>query len=327
MSGFYERLREILAKDCVKTEERMTNHTTFRIGGPAKYYVTPRTEEELVKTVNLCRGEGTAFCVIGNGSNLLADDDGYEGVVVSTEALVSLEISPVTAGTEGLEKYTVTASSGILLSRLARQTAEESLTGLEFAAGIPGTLGGAVVMNAGAYGSEMKDVLGWARVLTGEGQILELPAEELALGYRTSCIARNGYVVLAAGLRLVKGQQEEIYKTMEEFARRRREKQPLEYPSAGSTFKRPHGYFAGKLIDDSGLRGFRVGDAQVSEKHCGFVVNRGNATASDVTKLCDEVKRRVRELWGVELELEVKRLSGAKKRDGGSKDTTKGKEV
>ncbi len=195
------------------------------------------------------------------------------------------------------------------MSKLAKVALEHCLTGLEFAAGIPGTLGGALVMNAGAYGSEMKDVVAYAELLTSEGEIRTVTVEELNLGYRTSCIPGRGCVVLAVTLRLEKGDPETIRLRMEELAFQRKSKQPLEYPSAGSTFKRPAGYFAGKLIDDAGLRGFSVGGAQVSEKHCGFVINKGDATAEDVLKLCALVSARVKEQFGVELEMEVKRLS------------------
>lgn len=298
MNEFYQKLCRIFSEDSIKIEEPMRNHTTFRIGGPAKFYLTPKTQEELTEVANLCRKEGMPYYVIGNGSNLLVQDKGYEGAVISTELLNRIWV-------EGEE---IIAQSGILLSRLAKAAAEESLTGLEFAAGIPGTLGGAVVMNAGAYGAEMKEVLLWAEVLDTNGRIQRLNTEELKLGYRTSSILAHGYLVIKAGLKLCKGLQQEIYQKMEQLAMQRREKQPLEYPSAGSTFKRPKGYFAGKLIDDAGLRGFRIGDAQVSEKHCGFVINRGNATASDVITLCNEVKRQVMETSGVVLELEVKQL-------------------
>ncbi len=301
MAEFHERLQKVLAADSVRTEESMRDHTTFRIGGPAKYFVTPKTQKELTDTVGLCRKESMAFYVIGNGSNLLVSDKGYEGVIISTEGLASWQ-----AAEDG--EAVLSASAGILLSRLAKAAASKSLTGLEFAAGIPGTLGGAVVMNAGAYGSEMKDVICWVRVLDRQGVVRTLTLEELGLGYRTSRVPAEGYVVLEAGLRLAEGCQEEIYKKMEDLAARRRKKQPLEYPSAGSAFKRPPGHFAGKLIDDAGLRGFRIGDAQVSEKHCGFVINRGNATEAQVTELCREVRRRVKEQFGVELELEVKKL-------------------
>lgn len=298
MSDFYEKLRDILPKDCIKTEEPMSRHTTFRIGGPARYYVRPETKEQLVMTAALCRREKASWYVVGHGSNLLAGDQGYDGVILSTEGLSKCRA-------EGSE---LRAEAGVLLSRAAREAAEQSLTGLEFAAGIPGTVGGAVVMNAGAYGSEIKDVLERVQILDTEGRTLTLRAEELELGYRTSCIASRGYVVLEADFKLAEGHREAVLGRMEELAARRREKQPLDYPSAGSTFKRPLGHFAGKLIQDAGLKGFCVGGAQVSEKHCGFVVNRNNATAADVTELCRQVRQRVREHSGVELELEVKLL-------------------
>lgn len=313
MSDFYDKAGEILSADSIKMDEPMKNHTTFQIGGPAKYYVTPTSREQLVQVVGLCRREGMPFYVVGNGSNLLVGDDGYEGVIVSVRCLTSWEEAgehPEASrqDQEGQASVMITASAGIPLSRLAKAAAERGLAGFEFAAGIPGTLGGAVVMNAGAYGSEMKDVLCWVRVLDEDGQIRRIKAGDLQLRYRASCIPERGWVVLEAGLLLGRGRPGEIFGKMEEFARRRREKQPLEYPSAGSTFKRPRGHFAGKLIDEAGLRGFRVGDAQVSRKHCGFVVNRGNASAADVMKLCDEVIRRVKETSGVALDLEVKRL-------------------
>lgn len=298
MKDFYEKLGNILPGECIKTNEPMSRHTTFRIGGPARYYVRPKTREQLARTAMLCRRENVSWYVVGHGSNLLAGDEGYDGVILSTEGLTRCQV-------EGEE---MRAEAGLLLSRAAKEAARMSLGGFEFAAGIPGTVGGAVVMNAGAYGSELKDVLTWVRVLDTEGKILTLEAGELELGYRTSRIPSEGYVVLEAGFKLAAGDREAILGRMEELAAKRREKQPLDYPSAGSTFKRPAGHFAGKLIEDAGLRGFCVGGAQVSEKHCGFVINRKDATAADVMELCREVKRRVREQSGVELELEVKLL-------------------
>lgn len=298
MKDFYEKLGNILPGECIKTNEPMSRHTTFRIGGPARYYVRPKTREQLARIAMLCRRENVSWYVVGHGSNLLAGDEGYDGVILSTEGLTRCQA-------KGEE---MRAEAGLLLSRAAKEAARMSLGGFEFAAGIPGTVGGAVVMNAGAYGSELKDVLTWVRVLDTEGKILTLEAGELELGYRTSRIPSEGYVVLEAGFKLAAGDREAILGRMEELAAKRREKQPLDYPSAGSTFKRPAGHFAGKLIEDAGLRGFRVGGAQVSEKHCGFVINRKDATAADVMELCREVKRRVREQSGVELELEVKLL-------------------
>ncbi|MBT9778759.1 UDP-N-acetylmuramate dehydrogenase [Clostridium sp. MCC353] len=299
MNAFHSKLLEAAGSDFVKMGEPMKNHTTFRVGGPASWYVTPKDETALAAVVSLCRAENVPYYIIGNGSNLLVSDNGYEGVIVSmSESWNYCRI----------EGCRITAGAGALLSRIARAALDASLTGFEFAAGIPGTLGGAVVMNAGAYGSEMKYVLESARVLDREGRIRNLSLEELELGYRKSCILANGYIVLEAVLLLEAGDQAAVKARMDELAGQRREKQPLEYPSAGSTFKRPAGYFAGKLIQDAGLRGFRLGGAQVSEKHCGFVINRDHATAADVLNLCREVQRKVKDDFGVDLEMEVKML-------------------
>lgn len=300
MSDFLLRLTKA-AKDPerIKTGEPMKQHTTFRTGGPAAYFISPSCTEELSAVIKLCRQEHMPYYILGNGSNLLISDKGYEGVIISMEEGFS-QIQ-----NEGTR---IRAGAGALLSRIARQALASSLTGFEFAAGIPGTLGGAVVMNAGAYGGEMKQVLISARVLTGEGEVKAISGEELELGYRTSCIQREGYIVLSALLQLQQGDKSSIQARMEELAEKRKEKQPLEYPSAGSTFKRPEGWFAGKLIEDAGLKGFSVGGAQVSEKHCGFVINRGNATSSDIIELCRQVRDRVKDQFGVELEMEIKRL-------------------
>ncbi len=283
----------------VLTQEPMKKHTTFRTGGPTAYYVSPSGETELAAVVSLCRRQQMPYYILGNGSNLLVSDSGYPGVMISM--------------TRGFSQITekggiITAGSGALLSRIAKTALLQSLTGFEFAAGIPGTLGGAAVMNAGAYGGEMKQVLQSVRVLTEDGEIRELAAEELELGYRKSCIQQNGYIVLSAVISLKQGEPSEIKAKMDDFAARRKEKQPLEYPSAGSTFKRPEGYFAGRLIEEAGLKGLTVGGAQVSEKHSGFVINRNGATSADVFELCRQVQKKVKEQFGVELEMEVKRL-------------------
>ena len=269
----YNELLKIMSEEQVKTEEPMKNHTTFRVGGPAEFFVMPRTAEEVKKVIDLCRRESFPYYIIGNGSNLLVSDQGYRGVVLQ----IYKEMSCIE-----IEENVIVAQAGALLSAIANKALENGLTGFEFAAGIPGTLGGACVMNAGAYGGEMKDVLEEVTVLTEEGEVLTIPKENLELGYRTSIIARKGYTVLEARIQLRGGEKEAIKSLMEELKDKRVSKQPLEYPSAGSTFKRPEGYFAGKLIQDAGLRGFSVGGAQVSEKHCGFVINRENATAADV---------------------------------------------
>ena len=279
--------------------EPMKNHTTFRIGGLADALALPKTPEEVAEVVRFCHEHAQPYYVLGNGSNLLVSDEGYRGLVLQ----LYRNFNDIQVNGE-----TITVQSGAMLAAVARTAYQTGLTGLEFASGIPGTIGGAVVMNAGAYGGEMKNVLKEVTVLTKEGEVLVIPAKALELGYRTSVIPKNGWIVLGAVLQLKKGDQEQILARMEELKEQRITKQPLDLPSAGSTFKRPESYFAGKLIMDAGLRGFTVGGAQVSEKHCGFVVNRGNATAADVWELICEVKRRVKEMTGVELEPEVKLL-------------------
>ncbi len=282
----------------VKIREPMKRHTSFRAGGPADWYAAPETADELAAVCRACRKAGSRFYVIGNGSNLLVSDEGFRGVIISTEKLRKLE-----AAGKSLK-----AGAGVLLSKAANEALKAGLSGLEFAAGIPGSVGGAVVMNAGAYGSEMKDVLKSVTVLDSDGNVLTLDTKDLELGYRTSIIPKKGYVVLEALFSLECGNMEEIRQKMDKLAEKRKEKQPLEYASAGSTFKRPEGYFAGKLIEDAGLRGFSLGGAAVSEKHAGFVINKDNASASDIYRLCEEVKRRVKEYSGVTLEMEVKLL-------------------
>lgn len=280
-------------------EEPMSGHTTFRIGGPAKIFVTPEDRRELAAVLALCRKEGCPWTILGNGSNLLVSDSGFAGVVIQ----IGKGFDQI-----AIEGEQMAAGAGALLAQAARQACRAGLSGLEFATGIPGTIGGAVVMNAGAYGSEMKDILLSAQVLTEDGSQREVSAGELELGYRTSSILRNGWIVLGVRLRLQKGDPETIGQRVRELTAARKAKQPLEYPSAGSTFKRPEGFFAGKLIQDAGLKGFQIGGAQISEKHSGFVINRGGATASDVMELCRQVSEKVKAQSGVELEMEVKTL-------------------
>lgn len=289
----------------VRINEPMKRHTTFRAGGNADWFVVPESTEELAAVLNLCRQIGAEWYLLGNGSNLLVSDRGFRGVIIGMERFANVEISGNTLRT----------GAGVLLSRAANEAYKAGLTGFEFAAGIPGTLGGAAVMNAGAYGSEMKNVLTGAKVLDREGTVRTLSKEELKLGYRTSCIPQKGYTVLEVILELAPGKPEEIRKRMDELAAKRKEKQPLEFASAGSTFKRPEGYFAGKLIEDAGLKGYTVGGAQVSEKHAGFVINRGDATAGDIYRLCCDVKDRVKEQTGVSLEMEVKLLGNFDRRE------------
>lgn len=296
---FYNVLTDILTEERVLTDEPMKNHTTFRVGGTADYYTIPETKEEIRDTLRACREWAVPFYIIGNGSNLLVSDKGFRGVMIQ----ICKGMNEIT-----IEGYTLTAQAGALLSAIAGRALEASLAGFEFAAGIPGTLGGACVMNAGAYGGEMKDVLSYVTVLTNDGEFLTLGKDELELGYRTSIIAREGYIALEAVIELEEGCKDEIKARMDELKERRVSKQPLEYPSAGSAFKRPEGYFAGKLIEEAGLRGYSVGGAQVSEKHCGFVINKGGATASDIMALITEVADRVERRSGVRMEPEVKRL-------------------
>ena len=299
MQNKNEWIRKLGEQVEILVAEPMKNHTTFRIGGPADALALPKTPEEVAEVVRFCHEHAQPYYVLGNGSNLLVSDEGYRGLVLQ----LYRNFNDIQVNGE-----TITVQSGAMLAAVARTAYQTGLTGLEFASGIPGTIGGAVVMNAGAYGGEMKNVLKEVTVLTKEGEVLVIPAKALELGYRTSVIPKNGWIVLGAVLQLKKGDQEQILARMEELKEQRITKQPLDLPSAGSTFKRPEGYFAGKLIMDAGLRGFTVGGAQVSEKHCGFVVNCGNATAADVWELICEVKRRVKEMTGVELEPEVKLL-------------------
>ena len=290
---------DLLGEDRVFTEEAMSQHTTFKIGGPADYFLMPDKGEDVGRVIKICKEKEIPYFILGNGSNLLVGDGGYRGAVIQ----IYRNMSSVTV--EGNE---ITAQAGALLSAVAAAAKNASLTGFEFAGGIPGTIGGAVVMNAGAYGGEMKDVLTEVTVMNAEGDIFTLPTEELELGYRTSIIKTAGYIVLEAKIRLKEGDPEVIRETMKDLTIRRTTKQPLEYPSAGSTFKRPEGYFAGKLIMDSGHAGYQVGGAQVSEKHCGFVINAGDATARDVRTLMDNVRDIVYKKYGVTLEPEVKFL-------------------
>lgn len=294
-----ERFSNLLGNEKVRINEPMNRHTTFRIGGPADYFLLPSSSEEVKGILEICKEESLQYFILGNGSNLLVSDEGYRGVIIQ----LYRNYGGLTV--EGTE---IRAGAGVLLSQIAATARNESLTGFEFAGGIPGTLGGAVVMNAGAYGGELKDVLKEAVVMDREGNIFTVPVEKLAMGYRTSLVKTAGYLVLEAVIFLKKGSQEEIRDTMKDLADRRISKQPLEYPSAGSTFKRPEGYFAGKLIMDSGLRGYTHGGAQVSEKHCGFVINTGGATARDVCELMEHVQKTVYEKYNVKLEPEVKFL-------------------
>ena len=293
-----EAIKTIVDESRIRLQEPMSRHTTFRIGGMAEIFLMP-TIKEAVDVITLCRAKKIPYTIIGNGSNLLVGDKGIPGVVIEFGA---------NASSIEVKENMIHAEAGALLSKVAHKALEASLGGMEFAAGIPGSIGGAVVMNAGAYGGEMKDIVQNVTVLTREGEIRELEKEELGFGYRASVIKDRGYVVLGAELMLAPGDKEEILARMQELKNKRVEKQPLEYPSAGSAFKRPEGYFAGKLVMDAGLSGYAVGGAKVSEKHCGFLINAGGATASDVMELIRQIQAKVKEQFGVQLEPEIQFL-------------------
>lgn len=295
-TDFLKEIASYMKQEDIKTEELMSRHTSFRVGGPAKVFLTVRSEEILKHIFLALEKYHLSYFVLGNGSNLLVSDEGYDGVMIYLgEEFSKVEVT----GT------TIKAKAAALLGKVARMAMEEELAGLEFAAGIPGSLGGGVVMNAGAYGGELSQVVTRVRAMNPDGEIVELEKEDLKLGYRTSIFKFQDFVILDVIMELQKGDKEEILAKMQEYTKARVEKQPLEYPSAGSTFKRPKGHFAGKLIMDAGLRGYRVGDAQVSEKHCGFVINRGNATAGEIKTLMKDVAQKVKEEFGVDLEPEV----------------------
>ncbi len=304
-------LKKIAGMDNVKVSEPMRSHTTFRIGGPADYFVTPQSTEHIQQIVKYLKNRHIPYYIIGNGSNLLVSDNGYRGVIMQLYSRYSgyefLHDDVKSAADKAGIVY-IKVQSGMGMMRLAALAAEYSLEGMEFASGIPGSVGGGIMMNAGAYGGEMKDIVVRATVMDEDGNVRELDNRELEFGYRTSRVAAERLIVLEAVIALRPGNQKAIREKMQEIAQSRRDKQPLEYPSAGSTFKRPQGYFAGKLIADAGLKGFTVGGAKVSEKHAGFVVNTGRATAGDVIELTNQIADKIYQLYGVKLELEVKKL-------------------
>ena len=300
---FYHKLSEAAGADHILKDEPMSAHTTFRIGGPADYFVVPEDAASLGRGVALCRAEGVDYFITGNGSNLLVGDGGYRGVVFHICHTMD-DVAYEEKGTELL----VEAGAGGMLSSLSRQVSSKGYTGFEYATGIPGTLGGGVTMNAGAYGGEISDNLLWAELMDETGAVLRLERDRLKLSYRHSVMMEQSLVVLRAGFYFTKGDAMAITEKVAELSRSRKEKQPLEYPSAGSTFKRPEGYFAGKLIQDCGLKGFRVGDAMVSEKHSGFVINVGHATAADVMTLIRHVQQEVDRQFCVRIEPEVRMI-------------------
>lgn len=295
----YECLLNIIDKDDIKLDEPMKKHISFRVGGPADILVKPRTEEQIINIIKLLKVENVPYLVIGNGSNLLIKDGGVRGVVIE----ISNNFNDFT-----IEENIVNIQAGALLSVVGKAVLREELKGFEFAAGIPGTLGGALAMNAGAYGGEMKDIVKSVRLMDTDGNVFDFTNEQMQFAYRKSILSNTDYIVLSAQIELEKGKFDEIKATMADFTQRRVTKQPLSLPSAGSTFKRPEGHFAAKLIDDCGLRGLTLRGAQVSEKHCGFVVNLGNANAKDILDLMYVVKSTVKSKFGITLEEEVKVL-------------------
>lgn len=291
-----EALQRFVPIENIKVEELLKNHTTFRVGGPADCMVIIQNAQQLQSVLKYLHKIELPYYVMGNGSNLLVGDKGYRGVIIKLE--------------DGMSEVTVVgnrviAQAGASLAKVARVAMENGLTGFEFAAGIPGTVGGGVIMNAGAYDGEMKMVVDTVTVVNPEGETMTLSNSTMEFGYRTSAIKNQKFVVTECTFLLQPGNKEEIKAKMDDLAARRREKQPLEFPSAGSTFKRPEGHFAGKLIMDAGLRGFSVGGAQVSEKHCGFVINKGEATAADIKTLMEQVQEEVYRQFSVRLEPEV----------------------
>ena len=291
-----QALKKFVPEENICLQEPMAGHTTFRIGGPADCFLQPENEEQLIQVQRYLGKVGLPFFVLGNGSNLLVSDAGYRGVIIQ----VGRKMSAIE-----VEGCTIKAQAGATLAQVAKAALEHGLTGLEFASGIPGTVGGGVVMNAGAYDGELSQVVARVHVVNSEGEIMELDNETMEFGYRTSAIKNTSLAITEVQFELSEGDKEQIREKMEDYTSRRREKQPLEYSSAGSTFKRPKGFFAGKLIMDAGLRGYQKGGARVSDKHCGFVINTGDATAEDVRNVIREVQERVKEKFHVTLETEV----------------------
>lgn len=288
---------DVLPSDIIKTNEPMSNHTSFKIGGKADYFITPNNINELKAVIEACKQNGIYYYIIGNGSNLLVGDKGFKGAII--QIYTNMNSFLVT-------ETTIKAEAGIMLSKLANVALDNNLTGLEFASGIPGTLGGAVSMNAGAYGGEMKQIINKCTVINENGEIYELCNQELEFNYRKSIISKSNLIVLNAEIGLNYGDYNKIKSYMSDLNQRRKTKQPLEFPSAGSVFKRPYNNFAGKLIMDAGLKGFSIGGAQISEKHCGFIINKDNAKAQDVLDLIKYIQQVVNQKFNIWLETEIK---------------------
>lgn len=294
--NFAINLKEILNEEDIRIDEPMKYHTSFKVGGPADILITPRNFQQVIDVIKLCKKNNIPFYIMGNGSNLLVKDGGIRGIIIKLIKLNHIIV----------EGNKIISESGASLKEISAAALNSSLTGIEFACGIPGSVGGAVTMNAGAYNGEISHIIESAKVVDNFGEVRVLDRDELKLGYRMSSILMYGYTVLEVTFNLKNGEYEKIKNRIDDLNRRRSQKQPLEYASAGSTFKRPEGHFAAKLIEDSGLKGENVGDAQVSEKHSGFIINRGNATASDILNLIKIVQHRVKEKFNVDLYTEVR---------------------
>ena len=294
--NYKDLFKDIYSEDSIKVNEPMKNHISFKVGGPADILLEPSDEVQVIKSIEICRDNNIPYIVVGNGSNLLVKDGGIRGVVIKLSGLNSIKV----------EGNYITSGAGAILKEVSDVALENSLTGFEFASGIPGSVGGAVFMNAGAYDGEMKNIINSVNVLDKDGNIVTLSKEKLEFGYRTSNVKTEGYIVISAQFELQLGDKVKIKNRIDELTQKREEKQPLEYASAGSTFKRPEGYFAGKLIQDAGLKGFTIGGAAVSQKHSGFVINTGNATAQDVLDVIKHVQDEVKNQFGVELKTEVR---------------------
>lgn len=293
---FSQKLTNILDKKDIEIDALMKNHTSFKVGGPVDILVNPEKFQQIIDLIKICKENNVPYFIIGNGTNLLVKDGGIRGAVIKLCKLDEIR----------LQDERIIAKCGATLRDVSDFALENNLTGFEFACGIPGSIGGAVAMNAGAYNGEISHVIESAKVIDSDGNIRILNKDELELGYRTSSVLKNRYTVLEVNLKLEKGEHQKIKDRMEELEKKRTEKQPLEHPSAGSTFKRPEGYFAAKLIEDSGLKGMRIGDAEVSEKHSGFIINKGNATAKDILDLIKLVQDKVKEKFNLDLYTEVR---------------------
>ena len=293
---FVDLFAEIYDANDIKINESLSSFVNFKVGGPADILLIPKNKKQVIKSIEVCKLKNIPYYVIGNGSNLLIRDGGFRGVVLSLKAVDNITISG----------EVITAECGAMLRDLSNAAVKNSLTGAEFSCGIPGTIGGAIHMNAGAYNGEMSQIVESAEVINDKGEIVTLSNEELDFGYRSSIVMKKGYIVLSTKFKLVKGEVKSIKDLVNDLTNKRESKQPLEYPSAGSTFKRPEGYFAGKLIEDAGLKGFTLGGAAVSDKHSGFVINKGTATAKDITDLIKYIQDEVKRKFNVELHTEVR---------------------